>query len=73
MSGRAVWIWDNNFREKDIENVRHGDVIIYSNIGALDSYLIVERVEGDIIHGNVAFALPTTSVPVRDIVDACGL
>jgi hypothetical protein len=73
MSDRPIRFWDKNFGEGDIKHVRRGDVIVYSTDGALDSYLIVSEVKGDIISGQLATTIGLNGVSVEDIVEACAL
>jgi len=74
MSGRPIRVWDHDFKEEDIGDVRPRDVIVYSGgDGELDTYLVVNRIESGIVHGMIATLLETNRVPVEDIVSACAL
>jgi hypothetical protein len=68
-----VTLYDNNFREEDIDKVKFGDVIIYPSNVIGNNYLIVKGVNNGNITGQLASPNGVNSVSASDIVSACNL
>ena len=69
-----VKLYDKNFREEDLKDLKSGDVIVYpSSINGYDNYLIVKSFDGDRISGTIASTDGVNSISVKDIVSACDL
>ena len=66
--------YDRNFRYEDVSNVKGGDVIVYPCEAGYNNYLIVRKVDGGKISGEIASGFSgVNSVSAKDIVSACKL
>jgi hypothetical protein len=67
-----VKLYDKNFKEEDIDNVKPGDVIVYEGKNdCLDNYLVVESVDvkGRKISGQIACTIGVNCVPLEMLVN----